>query len=563
MGRKRHHAGPSEEWDAAAPSSDSNSSGSVRLGAVVGCLQLADAAFTISGWDRFVSKKKKRKGKGKQQASDDSFEPVLHNGVLVPAKFWRRRHMLWSLFDGSPSISPDVDDENMAAQQIRMDLEGWYSVTPEVVADHLTQTMVAHEPSTNSEHAGSESCTSGSESKGVVLDLFCGCGGNAISFARHPSVSRVVAVELDAARLAMARHNACVYGVQRKIEWVHGDAVEVLLRLLRAESESKPTKSTGGKSLTDKRTSASSFQADGAEGSSETDKASEWSSFLKATDLIFSRQNCQLAISLPAPAGAEQQSPIPVQSIFLAPPWGGMDYTAHTEFDVRRHIALPSDSAAALIAELRLRGIDANDDEETDLVNDLENPAQKDCRADEHEDDAEVDDEDDATKGIEAAADDSAAAMTEAAASSSAINGAQLLQAATLALRPPLQTGSSSSSSSSVSSSSAADVTSRCIGYYLPKQTSLSSLRAALDPITAPALTCDAQAAKSGDAVDAIAYASLPPAAAAEANPQGSMPVSLAGGLSSPSPSTSSYLLETVHIGSPLRPLAQMLYIGL
>eukprot|EP00775_Hariotina_reticulata_P006524 gene6524-6752_t len=62
------------------------------------------------------------------------------------AKYWLQRYSLFSKFD-------------LGAQ---MDVQGWYSVTPEVIAAH--QAEVA-------------SCD-------VMVDAFAGCGGNAIQFAR-------------------------------------------------------------------------------------------------------------------------------------------------------------------------------------------------------------------------------------------------------------------------------------------------------------------------------------------------------------------------------------------
>jgi hypothetical protein len=57
----------------------------------------------------------------------------------------------------------------------------------------------------------------------TVVDAFCGAGGNAIAFARMPWCERVVAVDHDPVRLAMARHNAGLYGVQDRIRFVQGD----------------------------------------------------------------------------------------------------------------------------------------------------------------------------------------------------------------------------------------------------------------------------------------------------------------------------------------------------
>ncbi|MCB9598360.1 MAG: methyltransferase [Sandaracinaceae bacterium] len=63
---------------------------------------------------------------------------------------------------------------------------------------------------------------------GVVIDGTCGVGGLTIALARTAGVSRVVAVDRSAERLAMARHNAAIYGVEDRIELVHGDAAAVV-----------------------------------------------------------------------------------------------------------------------------------------------------------------------------------------------------------------------------------------------------------------------------------------------------------------------------------------------
>lgn len=60
----------------------------------------------------------------------------------------------------------------------------------------------------------------------VIVDLFCGAGGNAIQFAF--TCEQVIAVDIDPEKLACARHNAKVYGVEERIEWVQADAIELL-----------------------------------------------------------------------------------------------------------------------------------------------------------------------------------------------------------------------------------------------------------------------------------------------------------------------------------------------
>jgi methylase of polypeptide subunit release factors len=62
-----------------------------------------------------------------------------------------------------------------------------------------------------------------------VVDAGCGAGGNAIGFARAGSA--VTAIESHPQRLAMARHNAALYGVQQRIAFVAGDAAALAPRL--------------------------------------------------------------------------------------------------------------------------------------------------------------------------------------------------------------------------------------------------------------------------------------------------------------------------------------------
>ncbi len=85
----------------------------------------------------------------------------------------------------------------------RVEGEGRYSLTPEVLALEMA--------------AG----TAGWH----VLDACCGAGGNAIGFAR--AGARVTAIDVSAERLAEARHNASVYEVADRIQFIAGDAREI------------------------------------------------------------------------------------------------------------------------------------------------------------------------------------------------------------------------------------------------------------------------------------------------------------------------------------------------
>jgi trimethylguanosine synthase len=84
---------------------------------------------------------------------------------------------------------------------VRLDDEGRWSLTPESLALELGRMAAGRR----------------------VIDAGCGVGGNAIGFAR--AGCEVVAIEQSSERLAMARHNAGIYGVAERIRFVHGDAL--------------------------------------------------------------------------------------------------------------------------------------------------------------------------------------------------------------------------------------------------------------------------------------------------------------------------------------------------
>jgi len=68
-------------------------------------------------------------------------------------------------------------------------------------------------------------------SDGVILDSFCGCGGNAIGFANLKSslISLVVCVDIDRSKLKMAANNASIYGVSTdRIVFIEGDVTFIL-----------------------------------------------------------------------------------------------------------------------------------------------------------------------------------------------------------------------------------------------------------------------------------------------------------------------------------------------
>ncbi|GAV89828.1 Methyltransf_15 domain-containing protein, partial [Cephalotus follicularis] len=98
-------------------------------------------------------------------------------------KYWCQRYLLFSKFDDG----------------IKMDEEGWFSVTPEPIARH---------------HA--LRCGGG-----VIVDCFTGVGGNAIQFAQKSK--HVIAIDIDPKKITYACHNAAIYGVGDLIDFVNGD----------------------------------------------------------------------------------------------------------------------------------------------------------------------------------------------------------------------------------------------------------------------------------------------------------------------------------------------------
>ena len=215
----------------------------------------------------------------------------------------------------------------------------WYSVTPEAIANHIADRMTkmilaAKKKMQNAdatsgevmtaEHRSYDACNSNPKRALIILDAFCGCGGNSIAFARwnervnslneidggqkqhehnqcpdddkavtnachHPRV-KVIAVENNLTRLKMAAHNASVYNVPREdIVFIHADAIEVLKHYSQGKSVRCATRNSDG----------------GGGGDNQLGSETSYAGFaLGGMDLL----------------------PNYIDGIFLSPPWGGMDY---------------------------------------------------------------------------------------------------------------------------------------------------------------------------------------------------------------------------------------------
>ncbi|KAJ2555659.1 Trimethylguanosine synthase [Coemansia sp. RSA 1933] len=141
---------------------------------------------------------KRQKQHGKDQKSFTTAE-----GQVLPVelkKYWRSRHKLFWRFD----------------EGIQIDEEGWYSVTPEIIAEDTASRIAQLYNDQGNEPDYGRIC---------VIDAFCGVGGNTIKFAEW--CEHVIAIDIDPQRLEMAKINAAIYGVADRIEFIVGDFHEL------------------------------------------------------------------------------------------------------------------------------------------------------------------------------------------------------------------------------------------------------------------------------------------------------------------------------------------------
>lgn len=126
-----------------------------------------------------------------ESLNDGGRDPMVQMRADV-VKYWNQRYQLFHRFD----------------EGIRLDVEGWYSVTPEKIARQIATRF---------------------KGKTVVADFFSGPGGNCIQFALNGSI--VIGIENSAERIEMALNNADVYGVRHLMEFIHGDVFEIVPKL--------------------------------------------------------------------------------------------------------------------------------------------------------------------------------------------------------------------------------------------------------------------------------------------------------------------------------------------
>ncbi|KAI9775729.1 MAG: Trimethylguanosine synthase [Geoglossum umbratile] len=109
-------------------------------------------------------------------------------------KYWQQRYSIFSRYD----------------EGIWMTDDAWFGITPEPVANKIA----AH--------------LSHTTSATTIIDLFAGAGGNTIAFAQSGHWEKIIAIEKDPLAITCGKHNAEIYGVGDKIQWIEGDCFEVL-----------------------------------------------------------------------------------------------------------------------------------------------------------------------------------------------------------------------------------------------------------------------------------------------------------------------------------------------
>lgn len=144
----------------------------------------------------------------------------------------------------------------------------------------------------------------------VVLDGFCGCGGNIIAFAARQEVSTVVCVDVDRAKLEMAANNAMIYNIPtEKLIFIQSNTKSLL------ESYAKPSNQCCGE------------QADDHE-------------LLHGFKL-----------------GGPSLLPKNFDAAFLSPPWGGTDYEGVGKYRIESCMVLKAEDGSPWHGEQLLEDV--------------------------------------------------------------------------------------------------------------------------------------------------------------------------------------------------------------
>jgi len=275
----------------------------------------------------FIERKLKPNPFSKKNSNNNN-----NSSIFCHDKYWAQRHRLFSKFDLG----------------IQLDTEGWYSVSPEVIADHVAQRIIGNffcsgTPKNNNDV--SERSISSSSSNGVViLDAFGGMGGNSIAFAKllmkqsiqqqqhqygrtlTAPTAKVVCIDTDINKLKMAANNAFIYQIHPdNIVFIQANSIYVMDQCYHNgvccyNHESKRRSNDGHHDI-------------------ETQFFCGYS--IGGLDLL----------------------PPFIDAIFMDPPWGGVDYGScgKNGFDLQNHIQFEYSNTNNVVDNSHLRIIDGFD----------------------------------------------------------------------------------------------------------------------------------------------------------------------------------------------------------
>merc|ERR1712228_375757 len=151
------------------------------------------ASMQISNHWHFVSSNNRSKQRERIYMAEYTADELEHHLSIrspdkrIPEKYWYQRYRLFSKYDDG----------------IKLDIESWHSVTPQQIAMDIAQKCECN----------------------VIVDAMCGVGGNSIAFAQFCDF--VISVDIDAKKIKMAQHNAKIYGVDDKIQFIVGDFFKI------------------------------------------------------------------------------------------------------------------------------------------------------------------------------------------------------------------------------------------------------------------------------------------------------------------------------------------------
>ncbi|KAJ4300717.1 putative diacylglycerol O-acyltransferase tgs1 [Kalmusia sp. IMI 367209] len=131
-------------------------------------------------------------------------------------KYWFQRFKIWQKYHEGVWMTEDA----------------WFGVTPEPIAKYInnSHTTIITRGLTLCSKIATHISESAPKEKTIIIDAFAGVGGNAIAFARSGRWEQVFAIEKDPKTMKCAKHNAAIYGVEKKIVFQSGDCFDIIKR---------------------------------------------------------------------------------------------------------------------------------------------------------------------------------------------------------------------------------------------------------------------------------------------------------------------------------------------